>query len=75
MATNTPLAPLPEQEARDVLNNWSNRGLFRLRNMGEKVFIQQIEPCWAYTVRLQTRSRPGRSKFAGRHHGPPAVRL
>jgi hypothetical protein len=52
--THEPAPSLGEDQAREIINRWSAGGFFRLRNMGEKIFIDRITPGAAYTVRLQT---------------------
>jgi hypothetical protein len=54
MSTQSNAPPLAEDAAREVINRWSAKGVFRLRNMGEKIFISQITAGSAYTIRLQT---------------------
>jgi hypothetical protein len=53
MSSDLP-APLPQEQASEVVNRWAGKGYFRLRNMGDKIFIREIVGGWAYTVRLQT---------------------
>lgn len=45
---------LSEEQAREAINRWGDRGFFRLRNMGDKIFVQEIVAGVAYTLRLQT---------------------
>jgi hypothetical protein len=45
---------LGEEQAREIINQWGGSGFFRLRNMGDKIFIDQITPGAAYAIRLQT---------------------
>jgi hypothetical protein len=45
---------MAEQEACDIISQWGNSGFFRLRNMGDKIFVTKISPGAAYTIRLQT---------------------
>jgi hypothetical protein len=45
--------PLPEEQAREAINRWS-QGFFRIRYLGDKIFINQIAPAFSYTVRLRT---------------------
>jgi hypothetical protein len=47
-------APLPQEQVCELLNRWAAGGYYRLRNMGDKIFIREIVGGWAYTVRLQT---------------------
>src|SRR5262245_2920051 len=54
MPSETSTAPLAEEKAREVINRWADGGVFRLKNMGDKIFIDQITPGAAYTLRLQT---------------------
>ena len=46
--------PLSEDQACEVINRWSEKGFFRLRNMGDKIFVEEITRGVAYTIRLQT---------------------
>ena len=46
-------APLPEEEVREAINRWS-QGFFRVRYLGDKIFIDKIVPAYSYTVRLRT---------------------
>jgi hypothetical protein len=45
--------PLPEDQAREAINRWS-QGFFRIRYLGDKIFIDKIVPAYSYTVRLRT---------------------
>jgi hypothetical protein len=54
MSTASSAPPLAEDAVREVINRWSAKGLFRLRNMGDKIFIDAITAGSAYTIRLQT---------------------
>jgi hypothetical protein len=49
---NAPPA-LPEDQAREAINRWS-QGFFRVRYLGDKIFIDKIVPAYSYTVRLRT---------------------
>ncbi|HJQ79835.1 MAG TPA: hypothetical protein VJ828_07760, partial [Lacipirellulaceae bacterium] len=44
---------IPETEARDAINRWS-QGFFRIRYLGDKIFIDRVVPAYSYTVRLRT---------------------
>jgi|GEM_PF-3267581 len=48
------LVATTEDGAREIVNLWAAKGFFRLRNMGDKIFVQQLTPGAAYTIRLQT---------------------
>jgi hypothetical protein len=54
MADDVSVAPMSEEQAREIINRWASGGLFRLRNMGDKIFFEEIKPGVAYTLRLQT---------------------
>lgn len=54
MADDTSSPAMTEDQAREIINRWADGGVFRLRNMGDKIFIEQITPGVAYTLRLQT---------------------
>ena len=54
MGNEHPTAPLSEDQAREAINRWADGGMFRLKNMGDKIFIDQIIPGAAFTLRLQT---------------------
>src|SRR5262245_54816387 len=45
---------LGEEQARELINRWGAAGFLRLRNMGDKIFIDKITPGTAFTIRLQT---------------------
>lgn len=45
---------LSQDQACDLINGWSSQGFFRLRNMGDKIFLSGMERGVAYTVHLQT---------------------
>jgi hypothetical protein len=53
MTATTELAPLPEDQAREAINRWS-QGFFRILNLGDKIFLHKIVPCYSYNVRLKT---------------------
>jgi hypothetical protein len=44
---------IPEEEAREAINRWS-QGFFRIRYLGDKIFIHKIVPAYSYTVCLRT---------------------
>lgn len=54
LPTDHPFPAIAENEACDLINQWSAKGFFRLRNMGDKVFITDIIRGVAYTAHLQT---------------------
>jgi hypothetical protein len=54
MSSEATTPALSEEQAREAINRWADAGFFRLRNMGDKIFIDQITPGAAYTLRLQT---------------------
>ena len=43
-----------ETLVREILNRWGNSGFFRLKYMGEKIFINGISPGKAHVVELST---------------------
>src|SRR5581483_4535120 len=47
-------AALAEEEARAVINRWNDQGYFRIKNLGDKIFIDEIVPRYAYNLRLKT---------------------
>lgn len=49
-----PLVADTENDAREIVNRWAAKGFFRLRNMGDKIFVEQLSKGAAYTIRLQT---------------------
>jgi hypothetical protein len=53
-AVERPLLADKEEDAREIVNRWATKGFFRLRNMGDKIFVQQLSKGAAYTIRLQT---------------------
>jgi hypothetical protein len=53
-AMSTPeITPLTEAEAREAVNRWS-QGFFGVRYLGDKIFVEEIVPRAAYTLRLRT---------------------
>jgi hypothetical protein len=46
-------SPMPEEEAREAINRWS-QGFFRIRYLGDKIFIDRVVPAYSYNVRLRT---------------------
>jgi hypothetical protein len=64
MNTQEPTTPLGEEPAREIINRWSAKGIFRLKNMGDKIFIDEITPGAAYTIRLQTHYEQRKVKHA-----------
>lgn len=54
MSTEVKAAPLGEAEVREATNRWSSQGYFRIRNFGDKIFINEIVGGEAHTVQLQT---------------------
>jgi hypothetical protein len=54
MSNETTTPTLSEDEVREIVNRWGGAGFFRLRNMGDKIFIDEVTRGAAYTVRLQT---------------------
>lgn len=51
--SNATLAALSEEQVRDAINRWST-GYFRIPNLGDKIFLDEIAPHSSYTFRLQT---------------------
>lgn len=45
--------PLPEGDAREAINRWS-QGFFRVRYLGDKIFFDKVVPCYSYKVSLRT---------------------
>jgi hypothetical protein len=71
MSTTTELAPLPEEQAREAINRWS-QGFFRIRYLGDKIFLNKIVPCYSYNVRLQTQYEERTVATASEpYHGQP----
>jgi hypothetical protein len=67
----TELVPLPEEQAREAINRWS-QGFFRIRYLGDKIFLNQIIPCYSYNVRLQTQYEERTVATASEpYHGQP----
>jgi hypothetical protein len=54
MVTGESIPVLRNEQAHEIINRWGGAGFFRLRNMGDKIFIDQITPGAAFTIRLQT---------------------
>ncbi len=51
--SSTEPVAIPEEKAREAINRWS-QGFFRVRYLGDKIFIDKIIPAYSYTVRLRT---------------------
>lgn len=63
--------PLPEAEAREAINRWS-QGFFRVRYLGDKIFIDRIVPAYSYTVRLRSQyEERGVAPVSVPYHGQP----
>jgi hypothetical protein len=71
MSATTELAPLPEEQAREAINRWS-KGFFRVRYLGDKIFLNKIIPCYSYNVRLETQYEERTVATASEpYHGQP----
>jgi hypothetical protein len=71
MDATTELVPLPEDQAREAINRWS-QGFFRIRYLGDKIFLNKIVPCYSYNVRLQTQLEERTVATASEpYHGQP----
>jgi hypothetical protein len=71
MEATTELAPLPEEQAREAINCWS-QGFFRIRYLGDKIFLNKIVPCYSYNVRLKTQYEERTVATASHpYHGQP----
>ncbi len=65
-------APPSEDHVRGVINRWSHAGYFRLKNMGDKIFIEGIKSGAAHKVRLQTHyERRAVHEATEPYHGGP----
>jgi hypothetical protein len=49
-----PNAPLSTADVRHLLNQWSGKGFFRIRRLGDRLAPLEVFPRPSYTVRLQT---------------------
>jgi len=49
-----PIEPMTEETARELVSRWASRGYFRLKYMGDKIFVREIIPGAAYTIKLRT---------------------
>ncbi|HXG12158.1 MAG TPA: hypothetical protein VNK04_20555 [Gemmataceae bacterium] len=54
MSHNDRPAALPEEQVREIINRWNDQGYFRIKYLGDKIFIDEIIPHYSYTLRLQT---------------------
>jgi hypothetical protein len=45
---------MAEETARELVSQWASRGYFRLKYMGDKIFVREIIPGAAYTIKLKT---------------------
>ena len=71
MSATTELVPLAEDQAREAINRWS-QGFFRIRYLGDKIFLNKIIPCYSYNVRLQTEYEERTVATASEpYHGQP----
>lgn len=64
------VVPLTADEVCTIVNRWSGQGFFRLRDMGNKIFLGSMERGIAYSIRLQTQYehravRRSKSPFRG----------
>jgi hypothetical protein len=50
----TAIQPLDETTAREAINRWSGEGYFRIRNFGDKIFLNEVTGTEAFNVRLST---------------------
>jgi hypothetical protein len=67
---NVPVS-LPEEEAREAINRWS-QGFFRIRYLGDKIFLDKVVPCFSYTVRLRSQyEERAVSPVSVPYHGQP----
>lgn len=70
MSSQTSTPPMAEEQTREIINRWADAGVFRLRNMGDKIFVDQITAGAAYTIRLQTHCERRRvSQASEPYHG------
>src|SRR5260370_31208763 len=49
-----PKAPLSTADVRHLLNQWSGKGFFRVRRLGDRLAPLEVFPRSSFTVRLQT---------------------
>lgn len=42
------------QEIQEALNRWSDQGFFRLKRLGDRIRLESVVSCSAYTLKLQT---------------------
>jgi hypothetical protein len=64
-------APMPEDKAREAINRWS-QGFFRVRYLGDKIFIDKIVPAYSHTVRLRTQyEERSVARVSVPYHGQP----
>ncbi len=54
MATDLKPAALPEEQVRQHVNRWNGDGFFRIKNLGDKIFVEEIAAQYSYTTRLRT---------------------
>ncbi|MFO0928220.1 MAG: hypothetical protein U0736_14475 [Gemmataceae bacterium] len=72
MSSDAGTPALPEEQAREIINRWAAAGFLRLRNLGDKIFIDAITAGAAYTVRLQTNYEQRRvQQVSEPFHGGP----
>ena len=67
-----PKAPLSTADVRYLLNQWSRKGLFRIRRLGDRLSMLEVAPASSYNLRLQTQYE---ERTVGRasqpYHGGP----
>jgi hypothetical protein len=64
-------APMPEEDAREAINRWS-QGFFRVRYLGDKIFLDKIAPCYSYKLQLRTQYEDRSvSPVSVPYHGQP----
>jgi hypothetical protein len=64
--------PLSTADVRYLLNQWSRRGFFRIRRLGDRLSMLEVTPRSSYTLRLQTQYEERTAAPASQpYHGGP----
>ena len=72
MSEMAKIQQIGETDAREVINRWSAGGYFRIRNFGDKIFLQEIATTASYHLRLRTHYEERSVEQAQKpYHGGP----
>lgn len=54
MSTAIKPAVLSEERTRELINRWNGDGFLRIKNLGDKIFIDEITTARSYNIRLRS---------------------